>query len=277
MKTALKWGTQSSVWPGCPDGHSGGPGPWKKDRRWSGYLGAPSSGEVVGSGKVSLKDLGKERETSRGGEKAAGGQEAGTLQGQSTEVGHNGRPSWLERWDGRGADRTGLFAERSKFLTIWGPWTKESSQVTRDEKKTELDAGARKSWAMVVVTKQRPRLKRWKSQWVLESFPKGLMWVRKKDVEAQQGFPALARHLRKTGQVSFVWPQSHHSPLLSSVPENFWLKALENFLSLPLLVLRLTYGAQEIQQVRSRWPHSPLLSPHREKTVPSLPKNKRGP
>ena len=37
-------------------------------------------------------------------------------------------------------------------------------------------------------------------------------------------------------------------PLLSSVPENFWLKILENFLSLPLLVLRLTYGAQEIQQ-----------------------------
>lgn len=72
--------------------------------------------------------------------------------------------------------------------------------------------------------------------------------MRKKNVEAQQGFPALARHLRKTGQVSLVWPQSHHSPLLSSVPENFWLKILENFLSLPLLVLRLTYGAQEIQQ-----------------------------
>lgn len=96
-------------------------------------------------------------------------------------------------------------------------------------------------------------------------------------MEAQQGFPALARHLRKTGQASLVWPQSHHSPLLSSVPENFWLKTLENFLSLPLLVLTLTYGAQEIQQVRSRRPYSPLLCPHRGKNSPSLPKSKRGP
>lgn len=32
MRTALKWGTWSSVWPGCPDGQTGGPGP-QKDRR----------------------------------------------------------------------------------------------------------------------------------------------------------------------------------------------------------------------------------------------------
>ena len=32
MKTALNWGTWSSVWPGCPDGQTGGPGP-QKDRR----------------------------------------------------------------------------------------------------------------------------------------------------------------------------------------------------------------------------------------------------
>lgn len=74
-----------------------GQGPRRTEGDQDVWGGVPSSGEAVGSGKVSLKDLWKERETSRGGEKAAGGQEAGTLQGQSTEVRHNGRPSWLER------------------------------------------------------------------------------------------------------------------------------------------------------------------------------------
>ena len=78
-------------------GRQVGQGPGRRTEGDHDVWGASSSGEAVGSGKVSLKHLGKERETSRGGENAAGGQEAGTLQGQSTEVGHNGRPSWLER------------------------------------------------------------------------------------------------------------------------------------------------------------------------------------
>ena len=95
MKTVLRWGTRSSYGLDALMGRQVGQGP---RRRTGGQdvWGTPSSGEAVGSGKVSLKDLWKEMETSREGEKAAGGQEAGTLQGQNTEVGHNGRPSWLE-------------------------------------------------------------------------------------------------------------------------------------------------------------------------------------
>ena len=73
----------------------------------------------------------------------------------------------------------------------------------------------------------------------------------KENTEAQQGFPALARpplHLRKMGQVSPTWPQSPHFALLPSVPENVWLKTFESFFSHPLLVLTLTYGAQQVQQ-----------------------------
>lgn len=90
----------------------------------------------------------------------------------------------------------------------------------------------------------------------------------KENTDTNQGFPTWARppsHLRKRGKVSPTRPQSPHSPFLSSVPENFWLKTQLPFSLSPSLHFDL-YAPVDPAMAKSLQSHIPSSHRYHEKT-----------